>query len=116
MVCIDIIEEVHTSTKRNYLERVIEFDKAECTMISKQFGENYRDGDRKNGYGDYYYYDRWGPIVERMTKHYDLKSRDNILDEGCGKGFLLYEFTQVIPGIEVTGINISQYGIDKAKK
>ncbi len=39
-----------------------------------------------------------------------------ILDVGCGKGFLLYEFTQVVPGVEVVGIDISAYGIENAKE
>ena len=39
-----------------------------------------------------------------------------ILDVGCGKAYLLYEFTQVVPGIEVAGIDISEYGIANAKE
>jgi protein-L-isoaspartate(D-aspartate) O-methyltransferase len=35
---------------------------------------------------------------------------------GCGKGFLLYDFTKVIPGIEVHGIDISEYAIGHAKE
>jgi ubiquinone/menaquinone biosynthesis C-methylase UbiE len=39
-----------------------------------------------------------------------------ILDVGCGKGFLLYEFTQVVPGLTVAGIDISEYGTQNAKE
>ena len=39
-----------------------------------------------------------------------------ILDVGCGKAFLLYEFTQVLPNAEVAGLDISQYGLDHAKE
>ncbi|MCH9000471.1 MAG: class I SAM-dependent methyltransferase, partial [Proteobacteria bacterium] len=39
-----------------------------------------------------------------------------IADVGCGKGFLLYEFTQVLPGVEVSGIDISQYALENAKE
>ncbi len=35
---------------------------------------------------------------------------------GCGKGYLLYEFTQVIPGIQVAGLDISRYAIRHAKE
>lgn len=52
------------------------------------------------------------PIVE----HYNLKPGDRILDVGCGKAFLLYDFTQAVPGVEVTGIDISEYGIAHAKE
>ena len=51
-----------------------------------------------------------------MARHYGLKSGDKILDVGCGKGYLLYEFTQVVPGVEITGLDISQYAIDNAKE
>ncbi|OQW86597.1 MAG: hypothetical protein BWK78_09900, partial [Thiotrichaceae bacterium IS1] len=32
------------------------------------------------------------------------------------KGFILYDFLQIVPGIEVRGIDISQYAIDHAKE
>ena len=113
---IDFIERVHTSTKRNYLARVTEHDKAECATISKQFERDYWDGDRKYGYGGHYYDGRWQPIAERMVNHYGLQPGDSVLDIGCGKGFLLYEFTQVLPESEVSGIDISHYAIDNAKE
>jgi len=116
MAYIDFIEVVHTSTKRNYLERVVEHDKAECATISKQFGKDYWDGDRRYGYGGYRYDGRWRSVAEKMANHYGLKPGDKILDVGCGKGFLLYEFTQAIPGVEVSGLDISQYAVDNAKE
>ena len=39
-----------------------------------------------------------------------------ILDVGCGKAHLLYEFTQIVPGIVVAGVDISDYGIANAKE
>jgi protein-L-isoaspartate(D-aspartate) O-methyltransferase len=39
-----------------------------------------------------------------------------ILDVGCGKGFLLYDFTQVVPGVEVAGIDLSRYAIENARE
>jgi protein-L-isoaspartate(D-aspartate) O-methyltransferase len=51
-----------------------------------------------------------------MAKHYQIKPGDKILDVGCGKGYLLYEFTQVVPGVEVAGIDISAYGIENSKE
>ena len=35
---------------------------------------------------------------------------------GCGKGFLLYDFTLVMPRIQVYGIDVSKYAIDNAKE
>ena len=116
MSYVDFLTNVHTSTKRNYLERVVQHDKADCATIAKQYGQDYWDGDRQYGYGGYRYDGRWLPIAQKMVKHYDLKPGDKILDVGCGKAYLLYEFTQAIPGVEVAGIDISQYGIDNAKE
>jgi ubiquinone/menaquinone biosynthesis C-methylase UbiE len=94
----------------------MEADKAECAAIAKQWGRDYWDGERKYGYGGYTYDGRWRPIAQAMVNHYGLKSGDRILDIGCGKGFLLYEFTQIVPGIEIAGLDISGYAIDNAKE
>ena len=55
-------------------------------------------------------------MAEAIAKHYDLKPGSTILDVGCGKGFLLYEFTQVVPDAKITGIDISQYAIENSKE
>ena len=39
-----------------------------------------------------------------------------VLDVGCGKGYLLYEFTQILPDLKIAGIDISQYGVENAKE
>jgi SAM-dependent methyltransferase len=115
MAFIDFLSPLHKSTKRDYLGRVNEFPKAEAAKVAKKFGAEYWDGDRKFGYGGFRYDGRYRPIAEAMAKHYGLKAGDSILDVGCGKAFLLYEFTQVVPGVKVRGIDISRYGIENAK-
>jgi SAM-dependent methyltransferase len=113
---IDFTQTLHTSTKRDYVARVVEFDKAECAEVASRFGEDYWDGARQYGYGGYRYDGRWRPIAERMAEHYNLKPGMRLLDVGAGKGFLLHEFTQVVPGLEVAGIDISAYGVANAKE
>jgi len=113
---IDFITALHTSTKRDYVQRVVEHDKADCASKAKQWGYDYWDGERQYGYGGYNYDGRWRAVAQAMADHYELKSGDRILDVGCGKAFLLYEFTQVLPGLEVAGIDISKYGIEHAKE
>lgn len=113
---IDFISPLHKRTKRDYLARVNEFPKAEAAKIAKQFGKDYWDGDRRVGYGGMKYDGRWRVVADNMIKHYGLKPGDKILDVGCGKAFLLYDFTQALPGVAVRGIDISAYGIENAKE
>lgn len=116
MKYVDFMQEFHKSTKRDYLARVNGADKAECAEISKKFGYDYWDGDRKYGYGGYVYDGRWKSIAQKMADYYDLKPGQRVLDVGCGKAHLLYELTQVVPGIIVKGIDISEYAIENAKE
>lgn len=116
MAYIDFLSAVHKSTKRDYLGRVNEFPKAEAAKLAKKFDFDYWDGDRKVGYGGYTYDGRWRTVADPIVEHYNLKPGDRILDVGCGKAFLLYDFTQAIPGVEVAGIDISEYGIAHAKE
>ncbi|SDT85514.1 class I SAM-dependent methyltransferase [Desulfobacula phenolica] len=115
MAYIDFISSVHKSTKRDYLKRVNEFSKAEAAEKAKKWGYDYWDGDRQVCYGGYHYDGRWKKVADEMVEHYQLKSGDRVLDVGCGKGFLLYEFTQSQPGLEVVGLDISDYAIKNAK-
>ena len=115
MSYIDFLSSLHKKTKRDYLARVNEFPKAEAAKVAKQFGFDYWDGDRKFGFGGYNYDGRWRSVATAMATHYQLTAGDRILDIGCGKAFLLYEFTQILPGVEVCGIDFSQYAIENAK-
>lgn len=112
---IDFIEKHHKSTKRNYLERVNKVNKAEAAIKAKKWDYDYWDGSRDINYGGYHYDGRWKSIAEKMIKFYNLKDNSKILDVGCGKGFLLYEFSLLLNNCEVKGLDISQYAIDNAK-
>jgi len=116
MELIDFIGPVHRSTARDYVARVTEHDKAECATIAKRFGKEYWDGARHFGYGGYSYDGRWRPVAERIAYHYGLEAGDRILDVGCGKAYMLYELTQVVPGLNVAGVDVSEYGLTHAKE
>jgi SAM-dependent methyltransferase len=116
MAYIEFVEQVHRSTKRDYLARVLAGDKAAFATTAKKFGVEYWDGSRNTGYGGYFYDGRWLAVAQKMAKHYGLKPGHRVLDVGCGKGFLLYELTQVVPGLEVSGLDISSYAIGNSKR
>lgn len=114
---INFMEKLHKSTKRDYTERIVKYDKAQCAEVSCKFGKDYWDGDRQYGYGGYKYMDGyWKPVAEAMVNYYGLPDDARILDVGCGKGFLLYELTKLLPKSEVFGIDISDYAVENAKE
>lgn len=89
----------------------------EVRRIARQYGKEFFDGDRLYGYGGFNYMPRfWQPVVPDLKNHFSLNSTSKILDVGCAKGFMLYDMMQMIPGISVRGIDISQYAIEEAKE
>lgn len=113
---IKLITSLHTKTKRNYIERMMN-KKSECMTIAKKYDFNYWDGERKYGYGGYKYIPgRWEGIAKKIIRIFKLNNNSKVLDVGCGKGFLLFEIKKILPNIEVVGIDISKYGIKNSKK
>lgn len=119
MAYLDFLSSIHKSTVRDYLARVndLEYPKAFAAERAKKWGYDYWDGDRRICYGGHYYIPgRWTPVAKAMIEHYKIKSGNKILDVGCGKGFLLYEIKLLVPGVEVYGVDISEYAIKHAKE
>lgn len=114
MAYVDFAGLIHTATKRDYLERVRDHDKAACAVEALKWGEAYWDGDRSTGYGGYRYDGRWRPVAEAIARHYGLQPGQRVLDVGCGKAFLLHDLAAAVPGLEVTGIDISDYAVAHA--
>lgn len=107
----EFVSLVHKSTTRDYLARVTQRDKAEVADLALKWDYDYWDGSRETGYGGYKYDGRWRKVADAMAKAYGLKPGMRILDVGSGKGFLLHDFTESVPGVEVAGIDISAYGV-----
>lgn len=87
---------------------ITEEDKA----IARQYGKEFFDGDRTYGYGGFSYNPRfWQPVVPDLQQYFDLTSETRLLDVGCAKGFMLHDLAELIPGIQVQGVDISEYAI-----
>ena len=87
----------------------------EHRKVARQFGKEYFDGDRLYGYGGYNYHPRfWQATVKRLRDHYQLAENASVLDVGCGKGYMLHDFKELMPNLTIAGIDISEYAIERA--
>ena len=55
-------------------------------------------------------------LLLALIENYKLSNDSSILDVGCGKGFLLYELKQLVPGLNITGFDVSRHGLTNAKE
>lgn len=106
-----LLQKNHNSTKRNYIGRMID-NKVQCMKIAKKYGKDYWDGNRRYGYGGFKFIKgRLTPVAKKIIKQFNLNSKSKILDLGCGKGILLYEILNLLPGIKIQGLEISSHAI-----
>lgn len=105
--------DTYPKTVRDYAKRERE-KTPEVIKLAKKFGKDFFDGDRKCGYGGYKYDGRWKTVAKRMKDYYNLADNAAILDIGCAKGFMLYDFKQLLPGATIAGIDVSEYAIGNA--
>lgn len=97
-------------TRRN-LEARLDARNPEVIRISKEYGEMYFDGPRDYGYGGYRYDGRWVPVARDIVEHFGLRPGDRVLDVGCAKGYLVRDLLHVLPGLDVFGLDVSEYAL-----
>ncbi len=107
---IDLLKN-YPKPKRD-LEARVQSKTLEQQKIARKFEEEFFDGDRDHGYGGFYYNPRfWQPVIPSFQEHWNIKPGESLLDIGCAKGFMLHDFNEIIPGLELQGIDISNYAI-----
>ncbi len=89
-------------------------NKEENRRLAMKFGREYFDGPREQGYGGYWYDGRWVTVAQRIIDHFGLKPGDRVLDIGCAKGFLVKDLNEILPGLEVYGLDVSAYALENA--
>jgi ubiquinone/menaquinone biosynthesis C-methylase UbiE len=114
MASREFVSLIHKSTERDYLARVTLCDKGEVAEMAVKYDYDYWDGSRETGYGGYQYDGRWRKVADAMVAAYGLTPGMRVLDVGSGKGFLLHDFRDSVPGIEVAGRDISAYAVARS--
>ncbi len=112
---LNIVNPLHQKTSRDYLARMVD-EKITCSKVARKYGEEFWDGERRFGYGGYKYDGRWSVVAQSLIERFQLDERSRVLDIGCGKGFLLHELQNLLPGLEIRGIDISKYAIENSKE
>lgn len=106
---LDFFGKLPATKRGKRVEKRLHLSPAQIETL-KQYGKEYFDGE--SGYGGYYYDGRWKPVAEEMIAHYGLTEDSAVLEVGCAKGFLMYEFHKL--GIRnVFGCDISSYAISQ---
>lgn len=101
-------------SKRNVDERGATKTDAD-RALARKFGKEFFDGDRSHGYGGFNYHPRfWQPVIPTFQNHWGLTEQSSVLDIGCAKGFMLHDLAELIPGINVKGVDVSRYAIENA--
>ena len=112
---IDLLKN-YPKTKRDLKQRADSKTEAD-RAIARQFGKEFFDGDRNHGYGGFNYMSRfWQPVIPTFKEHFALDENSKVLDVGCAKGFMLYDMQQLIPGITIRGVDISEYAVENSKE
>ena len=79
-----------------------------------RFDKEYFDDPNYPGYGGYHYNGVWKEPARGIVDIFQLKDNSKILDIGCGKGFLLYDFKTANSTFQTYGVDISSYALKQA--
>jgi len=110
---IDILSN-YPKAKRDLNAR-LESKTEESRKIGRKFGFEYFDGNRNHGYGGFSYNPKfWQPVIPTIVENYKISNSSNVLDVGCAKGFFLYDLKLAFPGINITGLDISDYAVENS--
>lgn len=89
-------------------------NKAANRAAALKFGCEYFDGPREQGYGGYTYDGRWVKVARTLVDRFKLQPGMRVLDVGCAKGFLVKDLADTLAGLDVYGLDISDYALTHA--
>lgn len=110
---IDLLKN-YPKSKRNIDDR--KNNKSEKNReIARRFDKSFFDGDRETGYGGFKYDEKfWTNVIPTFIDYWKINENSSILDVGCAKGFMIYDFLRIMPKIKIRGIDLSTYAIENA--
>lgn len=83
--------------------------------VARRFDQEFFDGNRKYGYGGFNYNPKyWEPVIPDFEAHFGNLQGKHVLDVGCAKGFMLYDFSRLVKDVRVAGLDISRYAIEQS--
>lgn len=104
----------YPKAKRDLTQR-LESKTEEVRSVARKFDKEFFDGERKFGYGGFSYNSKyWSEVVKDFSNYYNLSDDSKILDVGCAKGFMLYDFYKLNSNFDLYGIDISKYAIENS--
>ena len=111
--CVNLLRN-YPKTKRDPFSRAANKTE-EDRSVARRFGKEFFDGDRRFGYGGFTYHPRfWENVVPDIMQHYSFKGDEAILDVGCAKGFMIYDFQRMYPNLALRGVDVSSYAIQNS--
>ena len=94
MAYVDFMSLVHKSTKRDYVARVNEIDKAEAAEKAIQWGYDYWDGDRRINYGGVQrlrFYEIWQHRLHGSLDHFHVLALAEVQNQVLGSAGIQFD-------------------------
>ena len=81
-------------------------------IIASKRDLSFFDGNRNYGYGGFKYDGRWKNIAKKIIQEYKLNNNSRFLQIGSEKGFLLNDVKELMPNMDIVGLETSEYAIN----